>query len=68
MQSKLINLSEIINDNVSCENNDHRHRKPYRGNFFAIINPSWTEFMMALPTAASDSHGWSTDFASDFKQ
>ena len=24
MQSKLINLSEIINNDVSCENKDHR--------------------------------------------
>ena len=34
MQSKLINLLEIINNDVSCENKDHRHRKPYDGNFF----------------------------------
>ena len=27
MQSKLINLSEIINNNVSCKNKDHRQRK-----------------------------------------
>ena len=33
MQSKLINLSEIIKNNVSCEKKDHRHRKPYNGNF-----------------------------------
>ena len=38
MQSKLINLPEIINNDVSCENKDHRHRKPYSSNFFAIIN------------------------------
>ena len=37
MQSKLINLSEIIND-ASCENKDHRHRRPYIGNFFGIVN------------------------------
>ena len=30
MQSKLIILSEIINNDVSCENTDHRHRKPYK--------------------------------------
>ena len=28
MQSKLINLSEIINNNISLENKDHIHRKP----------------------------------------
>ena len=38
MQSKLINLSEIINNDVSCENKDYRHRKPYDGNFFAVVN------------------------------
>ena len=27
MESKLINLSEIINNEVSYENKDHRHRK-----------------------------------------
>ena len=40
MQSKLINLSEIINNDLSCENKDHRHRKPYGSNFFAIVNPT----------------------------
>ena len=40
MQSKLINLSEIINNDVSCEKKDHRHRKPYDGNFFAVVNPT----------------------------
>ena len=40
MQSKLINLSEIISNDVSCENKDHRHRKPYDGNFFAAVNPT----------------------------
>ena len=40
MQSKLIILSEIINNDVSCENNDHGHRKPHDGNFFFVaINP-----------------------------
>ena len=39
MQSNLINLSEIINNDVSCENKLHRHRKPYGGNFFAVVNP-----------------------------
>ena len=34
MQSKLINLSKMINKDVSCENKDHRHRKPHDGNFF----------------------------------
>ena len=34
MQSKLINLSKMINNDVSCENKDHRHRKPHDGNFF----------------------------------
>ena len=38
MQSKLINLSEII-INVSCENKSHRYGKPYDGNFFAVVNP-----------------------------
>ena len=33
MQSKLIILSEIINNDVSCENTDHRHRKPYEDFF-----------------------------------
>ena len=28
IQSKLINLSEIINNDVTCENKDHRQRKP----------------------------------------
>ena len=32
MQSKLINFSEIINNDVSCEDKDHRHRKPCDGN------------------------------------
>ena len=41
MQSKLINLSEIINNDVSCENKDHRHRKPCSGNFFVVINPTY---------------------------
>ena len=27
-QSKLINLSEIINNNISFENKEHIHRKP----------------------------------------
>ena len=40
MQSKLINLSEIINNDVSCENKDHRHRKPYDGIFLAVVNPT----------------------------
>ena len=40
MQSKLINLSEIISSDVSCENKDHRHRKPYDGNLFAALNPT----------------------------
>ena len=39
MQSKLINLPEIINNDVSCENEDQGHRKPYDGNFFAAVNP-----------------------------
>ena len=39
MQSKLINLWEKINNYISCENKDHRHRKPCDGNFFAFINP-----------------------------
>ena len=38
MQSKLVNLSEIINNDVSCENKDHKHIKPYDGNSFAIVN------------------------------
>ena len=54
MQSKLINQSETINNDVSCENKDHRHRKPYDDNFFAVVNST---FMTALPTAATDSHG-----------
>ena len=29
MQSKLINLSEIIKNDVSCENKDHGYRKSY---------------------------------------
>ena len=33
MQSKLINLSEIINNDVSCENKDHR-QKTLRRHFF----------------------------------
>ena len=41
MQSKLINLSEIINNDVSCENKNHRHRKPYDSNLFAIVNPTY---------------------------
>ena len=40
MQSKLIYLSEKINNDVSCENIDHRHRKPYNSNFLAFINPT----------------------------
>ena len=40
MQSKLINLSEIINSDVSCGNKDHKHRKPYDGNFVAVVNPT----------------------------
>ena len=40
MQSELINLSEIINNDISCENKDHRYRKPYDGNFFAVVNPT----------------------------
>ena len=40
MQSKLINLSEIINNDASCENKDHRHRKPYDDNFFSSVNPT----------------------------
>ena len=40
MQSKLINLQGIINNNASCENKNHRHRKPYDGNFLAVINPT----------------------------
>ena len=36
MQSKIINLSKIIKNDVSCENKDHRHRKPYD----AIFLPS----------------------------
>ena len=40
MQGKLINLSEIINNDVSCENKDHRHRKPYNSNFFVFVNPA----------------------------
>ena len=38
MKSKLIDLSEIINTDLSCENKDHRHRKPYDGSFFAVVN------------------------------
>ena len=34
LQRKLINLSEIINNDISCENKDHRYRKHYKGNFF----------------------------------
>ena len=44
MQSKLINLSEIINNDVSCENKDYRHV-----NFLA--------FTTALLTASTNSHG-----------
>ena len=33
MQSKLINLSEIVNDDISCENKDHR----FFEHFFAGI-------------------------------
>ena len=40
MQSKLINLSEIIDNDVSCENKEHRHRKPYDGIFLAVVNPT----------------------------
>ena len=40
MQSKLITLSEIINNDVSCENKVHRHRKPDDSNFFAVTNPT----------------------------
>ena len=29
MQSKLIDLPEIVNNDVSCENKDHIHIKPY---------------------------------------
>ena len=57
MQSKLINLSEIINNDVSSENKDRRLRKPYDGNFFAVINPHSTAFTTALSIAAIDSHG-----------
>ena len=56
MQSKLINLSEIINNDISCENKDHKHRKPYGHNFFAV-HPHRMAFMMALLTAATDSQG-----------
>ena len=28
VQSKLINISEIINNDVTGENKNHRHRKP----------------------------------------
>ena len=38
MQSKLINLSEIISSDVSCENKDHR--KLYDSNIFAVVNPA----------------------------
>ena len=37
---RLINLSEIINNDLSWGNKDHRHRKPYDSNFFAIVNPT----------------------------
>ena len=35
-----IDLSEIINNDISCENKDHRHRKSYDGIFLAIVNPT----------------------------
>ena len=44
MQSKLINPSEIINNGLSCENKDHRHRKLYDGIFFAVVNPTQGDF------------------------
>ena len=50
MEGKLINLSEILND-VSCENEEHRYRKPYNSNCFRM------GFMAALSTAAANSHG-----------
>ena len=40
MQSKVINLSEIINNDVGCENKNHIHRKPYNSNFLAVVNPT----------------------------
>ena len=56
MQSKLINLSEIINNNVSCENKDHRHRKPYNGNFLLSQILHRMALRTTLPTAAADCH------------
>ena len=41
MQSKSINLLELISNNdISCENKDHRHRKPCNRIFFADVNPT----------------------------
>ena len=36
MQIKLVNHLEIINNDVICESKDHKYRKPYLGNFFAV--------------------------------
>ena len=38
MERKLTNLSEIIDNDVSCENKDHR--KPYGSIFVVVVNPT----------------------------
>ena len=62
MQSKKINFLELINNDVSCENKDHRHTKPYSNNFLLSYIPHRVAFMMALLSAATDSHGFELDF------
>ena len=52
MQNKLINLSEIIND----DKKDHGHRKSYDGDFLLLKTPHSATFTMAL-SIPTNSHG-----------
>ena len=38
MQSQLTNLSEIIDNDISCENKDHRNRNPTEGSIYVESN------------------------------